>query len=123
MKIKPSAILKKLHLKEVLAIVFILVGIYFFRQQRNELKSIIPAIEKSNWHWITAGFILTMVYVLLQETMYVFSFATVKSKLPWLLATELFLKRNFLSVFLPAGGMTSLAYMPGSLRRSDIHKK
>ena len=123
MNLTPASILKKLHLKEVLAIVFILVGIYFFRQQRSELQSIIPAIEKSNWHWITAGLLLTVLYVLLQAAMYVFSFATVKSKLPWLIAVELFLKRNFLSVFLPAGGMTSLAYMPDSLRRSDIHKK
>jgi phosphatidylglycerol lysyltransferase len=123
MNIKPASVLKKLHLKEVLAILFILVGIFFFRQQRNELKSIIPAIESSNWHWIAAGLLLTILYVLLQAAMYVFSFATVKSKLPWVLAVELFLKRNFLSIFLPAGGMTSLAYMPDSLRRSDIHKK
>ena len=120
---KISIIFKKLHLKEVLAILFILVGIYFFRQERHELRSIIPAIKKSNWHWITAGVILTVVYILLQAGMYVFSFASVKSKIPWLLALELFLKRNFLSVFLPAGGMTSLAYMPGSLRRSAIHKQ
>ena len=55
--------------------------------------------------------------------MYVFSFASVKSGIPWLLAIELFLKRNFLSVFLPAGGVTALAYMPGNLRKSGIHKK
>lgn len=123
MNFKTSTILKKLHLKEVLAIVFILVGIYFFRQQRNELKSIIPAIEKSNLYWVTTGLLLTLVYILLQSAMYVYSFATVKVKLSWLLAVELFLKRNFLSIFLPAGGMTSLAYLPDSLRHAGIHKK
>ena len=123
MNYKTSTILKKLHLKEVLAVLFILIGIYFFRQERHELRSIIPSLKKSNWHWITAGTLLTVVYIALQSGMYVFSFASVKTKLPWLLAVELFLKRNFLSVFLPAGGMTSLAYMPDSLRRSNIHKK
>src|SRR5665647_1061616 len=123
MNYKPSTIFKKLHFKEVLAVLFILVGIYFFRQERHELRSIIPAIEKSNWYWITAGVLLTVVYIILQTGMYVFSFASVKTKLPWLLALELFLKRNFLSVFLPAGGMTALAYMPANLRRSGIHKK
>jgi phosphatidylglycerol lysyltransferase len=118
---KTSTIFKKLHLKEVLAVLFILIGIYFFRQERHELRSIIPSLKKSNWHWITAGVLLTVVYIALQSGMYVFSFASVKRKLPWLLALELFLKRNFLSVFLPAGGMTALAYMPDSLRRSDIH--
>lgn len=120
---KASEIIGKLHLKELLALLFILVGIYFFRQERNELKSIIPAIEKSNWHWIAAGIFVTAGYISLQTGMYVFSFAATKTKLPWLLGLELFLKRNFLSVFLPAGGMTALAYMPGSLRKSVIHKK
>lgn len=123
MNFKLFSLLKKLHLKKVLAIVFILAGIYFFRQERNELKSIIPVIEKSNLHWIAAGLLLTLVYITLQSGMYVYSFAAVKAKMQWLLAVELFLKRNFLSVFLPAGGMTSLAYMPDSLRHSGIHKK
>ena len=123
MKTKFSGILKKLHLKEVLAVLFILIGIYFFRQERHELRSIIPSIEKSNWHWIAAGIFLTTIYIMLQTGMYVFSFASVKSKIPWLLALEVFLKRNLLSVFLPAGGMTALAFMPDSLRRSGIHKK
>lgn len=118
-----SAIFKKIHFKEVLAVFFILIGVYFFRQQRNELRSIIPSIEKSNGYWITAGIALTIIYVGLQTAMYVFSFASVKTKLPWSLALNLFLKRNLLSIFLPAGGMTSLAYMPTGLRQSGIHKK
>ncbi|MEP7110687.1 MAG: phosphatidylglycerol lysyltransferase domain-containing protein [Ferruginibacter sp.] len=123
MKYKPSVIIKRLHLKELLAILFILAGIYFFRQERHELTSIIPSLEKANWHWILAGVLLTVVYILLQTGMYVYSFASVRAKLHWLKALELFLKRNFLSVFLPAGGITALAYMPDSLRRSVIHKK
>ncbi|MCW3093333.1 MAG: hypothetical protein JWP81_4402 [Ferruginibacter sp.] len=118
-----SAIIKKLHLKEVLAILFILVAIYFFRQERHELISIIPALQQASPQWMVAGILLTVVYIFLQAGMYVFSFASVKSRLPVSLALELFLKRNFLSVFLPAGGMTALAYMPDSLRRSAVHKK
>ncbi len=117
------SLVKKLHLKEVLAVFFILVAIYFFRQERNELSSIIPALKKANVTWISAGVFITIVYILFQTGMYVFSFAAVKARLPWLVGIELFLKRNFLSVFLPAGGITALAYMPVSLRRSDIHKK
>ncbi|MEP7143411.1 MAG: phosphatidylglycerol lysyltransferase domain-containing protein [Ferruginibacter sp.] len=123
MKFKASTIFKKLHLKEVLSVLFILVGIYFFRQERHELRSIIPALGRSNGYWITAGILLTIVYIFLQAAMYVYSFAAVKTKLSWLLALELFCKRNFLSVFLPAGGITALAYMPASLRSSGIHKK
>lgn len=118
-----TGFLKKLHLKEVLAILFILVGIYFFRQERHELRSIVPALKQSNWYWITIGIIVTCIYILFQSGMYVYSFATVRAKLSWKLAIELYLKRNFLSVFLPAGGITALAYMPGNLRASDVHKR
>ena len=120
---KLNSFLKKLHLKEILAVLFILIAIYFFRQERHELGAIIPALKKADPRWIITGVIVTCIYILLQAGMYVYSFAAVGSKLPWLLAIELFLKRNFLSVFLPAGGVTALAYMPANLRRAGIHKK
>ena len=123
MKFQPAQILKKLPVKEVLAILFIMVGIYFLRQQRHELGAIVPALKNADWHWITAGILLTLIYILLQAGMYVFSFAAVKARLPWVLALELFLKRNFISIFLPAGGISSLAFMPQSLQRSGIHKQ
>ena len=120
---KLKSLFKKLHFKEILAILFLLVGIYFFRQERQELNSIVPALKKSDWRWLLAGIAVTALYILLQTGMYVNSFLSVRSKIPWLLAAELFLKRNLLSVFLPAGGVTALAYMPGNLRKSGIHKK
>ena len=123
MQYQPPGIFKKLHLKEVLAVLFILLGIYFFRQERHELGSILPALKRANHYWITAGIGLTGIYIMLQAGMYVFSFAAVKSKLPWLLAVELFLKRNFISVFLPAGGVTSLAFLPDNLSRYGLYKK
>ena len=120
---KLTSVFKKFHFKEILAVLFILVAVYFFRKERHELGSIIPALKKSNPYWIIIGAIITFIYILLQAGMYVYSFAAVRSKLPWVLAIELYLKRNFLSVFLPAGGVTALAYMPSNLRRSGIHKK
>jgi len=114
---------KKLHLKEVIAVLFILVAIYFFRKEREELRSIIPALKQSDWRYIVLGVVVTCIYIIFQSGMYVYSFATVKSKLSWKLAIELYLKRNFLSVFLPAGGITALAYMPNSLRASAVHKR
>lgn len=120
---KLTSVFKKFHFKEILAVLFILVAVYFFRKERHELGSIIPALKKSNPYWIIIGAIITFIYILLQAGMYVYSFAAVRSKLSWVLAIELYLKRNFLSVFLPAGGVTALAYMPSNLRRSGIHKK
>lgn len=118
-----AAFLRKLHLKELLAVLFILLAIYFFRSQRHELYSLIPAIEKAHRSWVVLGVVVTMAYILLQAAMYVFSFRAVGAKLDTGRSTELFLKRNLLSVFLPAGGISSLAYLPQSLRRTGLHKQ
>lgn len=118
-----AAFVRKLHLKELLAVLFILLAIYFFRSQRHELRSLIPAIEQSDRGWVIFGVVITAAYILLQAGMYVFSFRAVGGRLDIFKSTELFLKRNLLSVFLPAGGISSLAYLPQSLRKAQVHKQ
>ena len=54
--------------------------------------------------------------------MYVNSFASIGLPLKWIDAIELFLKRNFLSIFLPAGGVSALAYTPSQLRNRGFNK-
>ncbi|MEC5147103.1 Phosphatidylglycerol lysyltransferase [Chitinophaga sp. 180180018-2] len=110
-------------MKELLAVLFILLAIYFFRSQRHELRSLIPAIEQSDRGWVIFGVVITAAYILLQAGMYVFSFRAVGGRLDIFKSTELFLKRNLLSVFLPAGGISSLAYLPQSLRKAQVHKQ
>lgn len=116
-------ILRKLHWKELLAVLFILLAIYFFRQQRHELYSLGPAIERADRLWVIIGVLLTGGYILMQALMYRYSFRSVGGKLDLNRGTELFLKRNLLSIFLPAGGVSSLAYLPQSLRRTNINKQ
>ncbi|NIG56879.1 lysylphosphatidylglycerol synthetase family protein [Chitinophaga sp. Cy-1792] len=122
-KIFTPVFLRKLHWKELLAVLFILLAIYFFRSERHELKSLIPAIERADRGWVVIGVVLTAAYILLQALMYVYSFRSIGSSLNLVKSTELFLKRNLLSVFLPAGGISSLAYLPQSLRREHLHKQ
>lgn len=122
-KLKSGPLLRKLHWKELLAVLFILLAVYFFRQQRHELMELMPAIERANRFWVIAGILLTAGYVFLQALMYNYSFKSVGSKLDVGRCVELFMKRNLLSIFLPAGGVSSLAYLPQSLRRSDINKQ
>ncbi|QHS62330.1 phosphatidylglycerol lysyltransferase domain-containing protein [Chitinophaga agri] len=116
-------ILRKLHWKELLAVLFILLAVYFFRQQRHELYSLGPAIERADRLWVIIGVLLTGGYILMQALMYRYSFRSVGGKLDLNRGTELFLKRNLLSIFLPAGGVSSLAYLPQSLRRTNINKQ
>src|SRR6476619_831699 len=114
---------RKLHWKELLALFFILLAIFFFRQERFELQHLIPAIESSNLFWFWCGVFITIIYIFLQSGLYVFSFATVHGKIKWINAAELFVKRNLISVFLPAGGISSLAYLPKTIRQEQINKQ
>src|SRR4051812_16419556 len=98
-KLKSGSLLRKLHWKELLSVLFILLAVYFFRQQRHELMALMPAIERANRFWIIAGVLLTAGYILLQALMYFYSFKSVGSQLDVERSTELFLKRNLLSIF------------------------
>ena len=112
----------KSYWRETLAVLLLLLGIYFFRSQRHELLSLREHLGNSQPQWIIAGIGVTILYILLQATMYRASFASIGSSLHWAHGTDLFLKRNFLSVFLPAGGVSSLAYAPSYLKKNGISK-
>src|SRR5690349_12508513 len=112
----------KTYWREILAILFLLVGIFFFRSERRELRSLEEQVASADALWIWLGISVTVLYILLQSGMYVTAFKAIATKLPWVNAIELFLKRNLLSVFLPAGGISSLAYSPNSIRRNGLTK-
>ena len=112
----------KLYWKEILAALMILLAFIFFRSERKELGEIIPNIKNADPGWLAAGLGVTLLYILLQSGMYVSSFSSIGLSLKWIDAIELFLKRNFLSIFLPAGGVSALAYTPSQIRKRDFNK-
>ena len=112
----------KTYWREILALLFLLVGIFFFRSERRELRSLEEQVGGANALWVWVGVSVTLLYILLQSGMYVTSFKAISTRLPWANAIELFLKRNLLSVFLPAGGISSLAYSPNSIRKNGLTK-
>ena len=105
-----------------MAILMILLAFIFFRSERKELQQIIPNIESADPFWVSIGFMVTFIYVLFQSGMYVSSFASIGLSLKWIDSIELFLKRNLLSIFLPAGGVSSLAYTPSQLRKRGYNQ-
>src|SRR4051794_22846660 len=96
---KVLGFISKLHWKELLGLLFLLVAFYFFRQQRKELSSLQSSLKNTNVFWLLTGIVFTGVYVLLQAALYVYSFLSVGGRISWLNAVELFLKRNVISVF------------------------
>ncbi len=100
----------------------ILLAFIFFRSERKELLQIIPSLGNADPFWLISGLVVTLLYIFFQSGIYVSSFASIGLSLKWIDSIELFLKRNFLSIFLPAGGVSSLAYTPSQLRKRDFKK-
>lgn len=104
----------------ILTTFFIGIGIWFIKQERAELFEVQTVINSASQFWILIGIGLTIVYIVLQGLMYVASFAAVQSKVSLVDAIILFLKRNFVSIFLPAGGISSLAFFAGSIEKKGV---
>lgn len=101
---------------------FIGLAVWFFNHQKTELHSVGQVLFDANRGWIAAGLVLVILYILLQGMMYVASFASVNAKLNLWDAIILFLKRNFISVFIPAGGISSLAFFSNTIIKKGISK-
>ncbi len=109
-----------------LGVMSILLGVYFYRHERHELHGILRTMGEARSGWVLAGLGLTVVHVFLQAAMYVHSFRAVGGRVGWGEAVRLFVRRNLASVFLPAGGFTSLGLFTRALeergeRRTVIH--
>ncbi len=106
----------------ILTIFFVGVGIWFIEHERAELGRVKELLVTSLWEWVAGGIVLTLAYIAIQGLMYVASFAAISSRVSLYDAMILFLKRNFVSIFLPAGGISSLAFFTGDLTKKGVSK-
>ncbi len=111
---------KNIILQFIFTLFFIAIGIWFIRHERSELVQVKEVLGTANWIWVLTGLSLTAIYILLQGLMYVYSFASVRHRVSLTDSTILFIKRNFISVFLPAGGVSSLAFFTGTIEKKGI---
>ncbi len=113
---------RKIIAQFIFTLFFIAIGIWFIKHERAELVEVKNVLAGAEWQWVLAGIGLTILYILLQGFMYVYSFASARNKVSLIDSTVLFLKRNFISVFLPAGGISSLAFFTGTIEKKGIRK-
>ena len=113
---------RKLVTRFLLTFLFIAIGVWFFKHEQSELKQVGHVLITSQWQYIALGIGLTIIYIIAQGSMYTFAFAAVGISIRIVPATVLFLKRNFISIFIPAGGVASLAFFTGDLEKEDTSK-
>jgi phosphatidylglycerol lysyltransferase len=106
----------------IFTLFFIGLAIWFIQHERGELKQVKHLVTTSKWDWITFGILLSVVYVFIHGLMYKAAFAAVGSRVGLVESTLLYLKRNFISVFLPAGGVSSLAFFSGDIEKKGVSK-
>jgi phosphatidylglycerol lysyltransferase len=107
----------RLYLSEITGLLLLVLAIYFIRSQGEELKNVGNYIRLGNPLWIIAGVVLTAIYICLQALMYHASFRALQLKLSLWESTILFLKRNLISIFLPGGSITSLAFFTKDIQK------
>ncbi len=111
---------KKIIIQFVFTLFFFAIGIWFIQHEKSELVQVKDVLKSAKWEWVLAGIFITVCYILLQGLMYVFAFAATRHKVSLVDSTILFIKRNLISVFLPAGGVSSLAFFTGSIEKKGI---
>lgn len=110
----------------ILAVFMIGMAAFFIQHEHVELIQIRHQLSQANGLYVSIGIILTIVYILFQGQMYVHCFKALGVTVKLGTSVSLFLKRNFVSVFLPAGGFSSLAFFTGEINskgatKSQIH--
>ncbi|ASU32636.1 phosphatidylglycerol lysyltransferase domain-containing protein [Mucilaginibacter xinganensis] len=114
---KKLLIKPRLYLSEITGVLLLILAIYFIRSQGEELRNVGTYIRSGNPLWIIIGFMLTALYICLQALMYQASFRSLQLKLSLWKSTILFLKRNLISIFLPGGSITSLAFFTKDIQK------
>jgi phosphatidylglycerol lysyltransferase len=99
---------------------FIILAAWFTFHQKHELLLVRNILSDANGNWVIAGIGLVLFYIFIQGVMYVTSFASIDTRLGLWDAIILFLKRNFISVFLPAGAVSSLAFFSNEIEKKGI---
>ncbi|HEY4787020.1 MAG TPA: lysylphosphatidylglycerol synthase domain-containing protein, partial [Bacteroidales bacterium] len=113
---------KKIFWQVVLGLLMLFLCIFFIRNEHLEVSRIKETLSNARPVYVILGILITALYILLQAVMYVESFACVKKKVTLLSVLILFLKRNLVSVFLPAGGVSSLAFFTREIEKQNVHK-
>ena len=108
--------------KSILILSIIWLIYEFLKQGRVELPQLLNRLRSADVTWIGIGVLMSGLFIFFQGEMYVWSFRSVQENVPRWTAIRLYLKRNFVSVFLPAGAVSSLATFSQSIENKGITK-
>ena len=109
----------KIILQVGLGLLSVGLGIYFIRHERAELSKVKEALTTADLVWIIWGLLLLIVFMIVQGVMYQKSFESIHEKIGLGTGISLYLKRNLISVFLPAGVLTNVLFFNEMVERKE----
>lgn len=109
----------KIILQVGLGLLSVGLGIYFIRHERAELSKVKEALTTADPVWIIWGLLLLIVFMIVQGVMYQKSFEAIHEKIGLGTGISLYLKRNLISVFLPAGVLTNVLFFNEMVERKE----
>jgi phosphatidylglycerol lysyltransferase len=112
----------KFFLQMILAVFMVGMAVFFLSHEQVEILKIRSQLASCNPWYVLLGLSLTLGYVLSMGGLYVHSFRTIGAKVTLKSSIKLYLKRNVVSVFLPAGGFSSLLFFTGEVEKEGISK-
>jgi len=113
---------KGYYVKEITGFLFLLFAIYFFRHQSHELQQLSASLKSARGFYLLMGLLVTIAYGFSHALMYKLSFRTIGADIALIDGLTLYLKRNFVSIFLPGGGVTSLAFFSQGLEQKGLSR-
>jgi phosphatidylglycerol lysyltransferase len=124
---KPKTLISRIlynkqFLQLILATFMIGIAIFFIGHEHLEVIKIRQQLTQCDPWWVLSGIALTAVYLLFQGLMYVHSFKAIGKKISFKSAVRLYLKRNLVSIFLPAGGFSSLLFFTKEVENEGASK-
>jgi phosphatidylglycerol lysyltransferase len=119
---KPSSsnIQGKYILQISLALIPIAFCIYFLKHKGYQLHQSLALIQHANSTFIILALLVTIFYTIIHGFMYKSSFQSLHAHVPYKNMLILALKRNFISVFLPAGGISAYAFFTQDIKNQGI---
>lgn len=108
---------RKLALKISFSLLILVFAIYFLKEQQGEISKVKESLRHVDVFWFTLGMLLVLLFVLVQGIMYQKSFKSVNESISLKTGIFLFLKRNTVSVVLPAGLITNMFFFNKGLKR------
>ncbi|MFA5297795.1 MAG: phosphatidylglycerol lysyltransferase domain-containing protein [Lutibacter sp.] len=110
---------KKLILQIAVGLLSVFLGIYFIKHEKAELGEVKIVLIQANKWLLLIGIVLMLLSVVIQGFMYQFSFKAVNKFVSLKIGILLYLKRNFISVFIPAGTVTNMFFFNKEIEEKE----